>query len=162
MTVIMEPECSVTETYRTPDRGMVSMAIASVSEWLPVTTTWWFNEFITGVQWKTAEWMSCSLSSECQGQRGSVQALGSRCPALFRGSDISPRTLRAEGGNPGLNLPSQSEIWKGPKEQWSRSLYWSSQEITPKYPWEKGWEENQPPNSNIIHIERIEERISLQ
>ena len=41
--------------------GMVSMAIASASEWLPVTTSWWFNEFITEFQRKTREWMSyCS------------------------------------------------------------------------------------------------------
>lgn len=40
---------------------MVSMAIASASEWLPVTTSWWFNEFITEFQRKTREWMSyCS------------------------------------------------------------------------------------------------------
>lgn len=37
------------------------MAIASASEWLPVTTSWWFNEFITEFQRKTTEWMSyCS------------------------------------------------------------------------------------------------------
>lgn len=43
---------------RVPSGGMVSMAIASASEWLPVTTSWWFNEFITEFQRKTGEWMS--------------------------------------------------------------------------------------------------------
>lgn len=53
VTVIMELECSLEPTDRAGSRGMVSMAMASASEWLPVTTSWWFNEFITKFQKKT-------------------------------------------------------------------------------------------------------------
>lgn len=72
----------LTETDRVPSGGVVAMAAAAASEWLPVTTSWWFNEFIMEFQRKTGEWMS------------SCSAL--KVPKSIAGRAVSVREARAD------------------------------------------------------------------
>lgn len=112
MTVITEPECSSAETDRVPSRGMVSMAIASASEWLPVTTSWRFNEFITEFQRKSRERMSsCSAPKVPKSIVG--EPFLSMQPGPTRRQAGCCKAGVPRGGNPCLNVQPRG-LW-GPQ-----------------------------------------------
>lgn len=103
--------------------GMVSMAIASASEWLPVTTSWWFNEFITEFQRKTREWMSdCSALQVPKSIAGRAISVSTApewitaqrpCTGSLRASKVGePGTESAATWPAKASVPALLRVWK--------------------------------------------------
>lgn len=112
MTVITEPECSSSETDRALSWGMVSMAIASASECLPVTTSWWFNEFITKFQRKTeSAWDTYCAAPKCQNVQWPATCI-SAASAWTPAQGLVTGSLGAPGsGSRGGNPPESAATW---------------------------------------------------